>query len=44
MFSTLAFEDFLRRHIQAHLNSTTTNISFSGEVAGEPNEENEDEN
>lgn len=36
MFSTLALGDFLRRHIQAHFNTTATNISFSSEVAGKP--------
>ena len=44
MLSTLALEDFLRRHIQAHLNTTATNISFSSEIAGKPYEENDDEN
>ena len=44
MLSTLALEDFLRRHIQARLNTTATNISFSSEVAGKPYEENDDEN
>ena len=43
MLSTLALEDFLRRHIQAHLNTTATNISFSSEIAGKPYEENDDE-
>ena len=43
MFSTLALEDFLRRHIQAHLNTTATNISFSSEVAGKPYDKNDDE-
>ena len=44
MLSTLVLEDFLRRHIQARLNTTATNISFSNEVAGKPYEENDDEN
>ena len=44
MLSTLALEDFLRRHIQARLNTTATNISFSSEVAGKPYEENDDKN
>ena len=44
MLSTLVLEDFLRRHIQARLNTTATNISFSSEVAGKPYEENDDEN
>ena len=44
MLSTLALEDFLRRHIQARLNTTATNISFSSEIAGKPYEENDDEN
>ena len=44
MLSTLVREDFLRRHIQARLNTTATNISFSSEVAGKPYEENDDEN
>ena len=43
MFSTLALGDFLRRHIQAHLNTTATNISFSSEVAGKPYDKNDDE-
>ena len=44
MLSTLVLEDFLRRDIQARLNTTATNISFSSEVAGKPYEENDDEN
>ena len=44
MLSILALEDFLRRHIQARLNTTATNISFSSEVAGKPYEENDNEN
>ena len=44
MLSTLVLEDFLRRHIQARLNTTATNISFSSEVAGKPYEENDDKN